>query len=115
MSDTELEARGSDTAAADAETKRSNGAKRARLLGMIGLAKRAGRLVCGTDAVISAVSSAKKPQLVIAADDISERTKKQLSDTTQKAAKKIRLCAWISITAIILAAAMCALAVLWSR
>ena len=79
MNDTELEARGSDTAAADAETKRSNGAKRARLLGMIGLAKRAGRLVCGTDAVISAVSSAKKPQLVIAADDISERTKK-LSD-----------------------------------
>lgn len=54
MNDTELEARGSDTAAADAETKRSNGAKRARLLGMIGLAKRAGRLVCGTDAVISA-------------------------------------------------------------
>lgn len=38
MNDTELEARGSDTAAADAETKRSNGAKRARLLGMIGLA-----------------------------------------------------------------------------
>lgn len=80
MNDTELEARGSDTAAADAETKRSNGAKRARLLGMIGLAKRAGRLICGTDAVLSAVSSAKKPQLVIASDDISERTKKQLSD-----------------------------------
>lgn len=80
MSDTELEARGSGTAAADAETKRSAGAQRARLLGMIGLAKRAGRLICGTDAVLSAAASAKKPQLVIAADDISERTKKQLSD-----------------------------------
>lgn len=80
MSDTELEARGSDTAAAAEEAKRSAGAQRARLLGMIGLAKRAGRLVCGTDAVISAVSSVKKPQLVIVADDISERTKKQLSD-----------------------------------
>ena len=42
-------------------------------------------------------------------------TKKQLSDTTQKAAKKIRLCAWVSITAVILCAALCALAVLWSR
>ena len=80
MSDTELEARGSGTAAADTETKRSAGAQRARLLGMIGLAKRAGRLICGTDAVLSAAASAKKPQLVIAADDISERTKKQLSD-----------------------------------
>lgn len=80
MSDTELEARSSDNAAAVGETKRRVGAQSARLLGMIGLAKRAGRLICGTDAVLSAVSSAKKPQLVIAADDISERTKKQLSD-----------------------------------
>ena len=46
---------------------------------------------------------------------ILDDAKKQLSDTTQKAAKKIRLCAWISITAIILCAALCALAVLWSR
>ena len=42
-------------------------------------------------------------------------TKKQLSDTVQEARKKIRLCAWISITAVILCAALCALAVLWSR
>ena len=42
-------------------------------------------------------------------------TKKQLTDTTQKAAKKIHLCAWISITAVILCAALCALVVLWSR
>ena len=42
-------------------------------------------------------------------------TKNQLSDTTQKAAKKIRLCAWVSITAVILCAALCSLVVLWSR
>ena len=42
-------------------------------------------------------------------------TKKQLSDTVQEAQKKIRLCAWISITAVILCAALCVLGVLWSR
>ena len=42
-------------------------------------------------------------------------TKKQLSDTVQETRKKIRTCAWISITAVILCAALCALAVLWSR
>ena len=42
-------------------------------------------------------------------------TKKQLSDTVQEARKKIHLCAWISIAALILCAALCALAVLWSR
>ena len=42
-------------------------------------------------------------------------TKNQLTDTVQDAKKKIRLCAWISITAVILCAALCALAVLWSR
>ena len=42
-------------------------------------------------------------------------TKKQLTGTVQEAKKRIRLCAWISITVIILCAALCALAVLWSR
>ena len=42
-------------------------------------------------------------------------TKNQLTDTVQEAKKKIRLCAWISITAVILCTALCALAVLWSR
>ncbi len=42
-------------------------------------------------------------------------TKKQLSDTVQEARKKIHLCAWISITAVILCAVLCSLAVLWSR
>ena len=34
---------------------------------------------------------------------------------TQAAKKKICLCAWISITAVILCATLCALVVLWSR
>ena len=38
-------------------------------------------------------------------------TKNQLTDTVQDAKKKIHLCAWVSITAVIL----CALVVLWSR
>ena len=42
-------------------------------------------------------------------------TKNQLSDTVQEARKKIHLCAWVSITAVILCAALCALTVLWSR
>ena len=42
-------------------------------------------------------------------------TKKQLSNTVQETRKKIRTCAWISITALILCAALCSLAVLWSR
>ena len=42
-------------------------------------------------------------------------TKNQLSDTVQEARKKIRLCAWISIVAVILCATLYALAVLWSR
>ena len=42
-------------------------------------------------------------------------TKNQLTDTVQDAKKKIRLCTWISITAVILCAALCSLVVLWSR
>ena len=42
-------------------------------------------------------------------------TKKQFTDTVQDAKKKIHLCAWVLITAVILCAALCALVVLWSR
>ena len=42
-------------------------------------------------------------------------TKNQLSDMEQTAQKKIITCAWISITAVILCATLCALVVLWSR
>ena len=51
----------------------------------------------------------------IALTTILNDTKKQLSNTVQETRKKIRTCAWISITAVILCAALCALAVLWSR
>lgn len=42
-------------------------------------------------------------------------TKNQFTDTVQDAKKKNHLCAWVSITAVILYAALCALVVLWSR
>ena len=42
-------------------------------------------------------------------------TKNQFTDTVQDAKKKNHLCAWISITAVILCTALCSLAVLWSR
>ena len=51
----------------------------------------------------------------IALTETLNDTKKQLSDTVQEARKKIHLCAWISITSVILCTALCALAVLWSR
>lgn len=45
---------------------------------------------------------------------LEERAETDLN-TEQESKKKIRLCAWISITAVILCAALCVLAVLWSR
>ena len=46
---------------------------------------------------------------------VSENGERAISTVIQEAKKKIHLCAWISITAVILCAALCALAVLWSR
>ena len=46
---------------------------------------------------------------------ISESSKREISTVAQEAKKKIHLCAWGSITAVILCTALCALAVLWSR
>ena len=46
---------------------------------------------------------------------ILDDTRKQLSKTVRETKKKIRLCAWISAAAVICCAALCALAVLWSR
>ena len=51
----------------------------------------------------------------LALTTILNDTEKQLSDMVQEARKKIITYAWISITAVILCAALCALAVLWSR
>ena len=46
---------------------------------------------------------------------VTQETNQQLSNMAQAAKKKIRLCAWVSITAVILCTALCALIVLWSR
>ena len=50
----------------------------------------------------------------LALTEILNDMKKQLSDTVQETRKKIRTCAWILISAVLLCAALCALAVLWS-
>lgn len=55
-------------------------------------------------------NTAQKSMTMILTD-----TKNKLTDTVQDAKKKIHLCAWISIAALILCATLCALAVLWSR
>ena len=50
-----------------------------------------------------------------AVNTVTKETNQRLSNMTQAAKKKICLCAWISITALILCATLCALVVLWSR
>ena len=50
-----------------------------------------------------------------ALNTVTRETNQQLSDMAQEATKKIHLCAWISITVLILCAALCYLVVLWSR
>ena len=46
---------------------------------------------------------------------ISESGRQEILTLAQETKKKIRLCAWISITAVILCAVLCVLVVLWSR
>ena len=46
---------------------------------------------------------------------ISESGRQAILTIAQAAKQKIRLCGWISITAVILCATLCSLAVLWSR
>ena len=46
---------------------------------------------------------------------ISESGRQEISALTQDTRNKIHLCVWISITAVILCAALCSLVVLWSR
>lgn len=50
-----------------------------KILSMLGLARRAGKTVCGADLAVMAVRS-DKTFIVLLARDASERTKKQLSD-----------------------------------
>ena len=46
---------------------------------------------------------------------ISESGRQEILTLAQETKKKICLCAWISITAVILCAVLCVLVVLWSR
>ena len=73
--------------------------------------RQAGSLSAGYSSGCKALTESTKIALAETLND----TKKQLSDTVQEARKKIHLCAWISIAAVICCAALCALAVLWSR
>ena len=50
------------------------------ILRMIGLAKRAGKLAIGTDAVLNAVRVLKGSAIVMIASDASPRTTKQITD-----------------------------------
>ena len=73
--------------------------------------KQAGSLSAGYSSVCKELTDSTQKSMTMILTD----TKNQLTDTVQDAKKKIHLCAWISITAVILCAVLCALAVLWSR
>ena len=73
--------------------------------------RQAGNLSARYSSGCTALTETTKNALTTILND----TKKQLSNTVQETRKKIRTCAWVSITAVILCAALCALAVLWSR
>ena len=53
-----------------------------RLLGAIGLAARAGKAIAGVPLICASLSSggSKVPRLVISASDVSDNTKKRISD-----------------------------------
>ncbi len=74
-------------------------------------ARQAGSLIERYSSNCKALTENTKLSLTAILND----TKKQLSNTVQETRKKIRTCAWISITALILCATLCSLAVLWSR
>ena len=74
-------------------------------------AGQAGSLSAGYSSACKELTETTKNALT----EILNDTKNQLSNTVQETRKKIRTCAWISITAVILCAALCSLVVLWSR
>ena len=73
--------------------------------------KQAGSLNAGYSSACKELTNSARWAMTTILDD----TRKQLSETVRETKKKIRTCAWISITAVICCAALCALAVLWSR
>ena len=74
-------------------------------------AKQAGSLSAGYSSVCKELTESTQN----AVTSISESSNREISAVAQESKKKIRLCTWISITAVILCAALCALVVLWSR
>ena len=74
-------------------------------------ARQAGSLSAGYSSACKELTDSTQKSMTMILTD----TKNQLTDTVQDAKKKIHLCAWISIAAVILCAALCSLAVLWSR
>ena len=73
--------------------------------------RQAGNLSARYSSVCKELTESTKTAL----STVTKETNQQLSNMAQAARKKIHLCVWISITAVILCAALCALAVLWSR
>ena len=51
-----------------------------KLLGLLGLCARAGRLVCGTPMICESLKAKKEILMVIMAEGVSENTRKRLSD-----------------------------------
>ncbi len=49
-----------------------------RFLSMLGIARKAGKVICGTALICEAMRKKKKPCLVIIACDVSENTRKTL-------------------------------------
>ena len=73
--------------------------------------RQAGRLSAGYSSVCKELTESTQKAVTL----ISENSERAISTVIQEATKKIHLCAWISITAVILCAVLCALVVLWSR
>ena len=73
--------------------------------------RQAGSLSAGDSSACKELTESTQKAVTL----ISENGERAISTVIQEAKKKIHLCAWISITAVILCAALCALAVLWSR
>ena len=51
-----------------------------RLLGAIGLCKRAGKLICGVPLICTELRKSRAIQAVLAASDVSDNTRKKLND-----------------------------------
>lgn len=73
--------------------------------------RQAGSLSAGYSSVCKELAESTKTAL----NTVTRESNQRLSNMTQAAKKKICLCAWISIAAVILCATLCSLAVLWSR